>query len=158
MSTTLAAPPPGARLYHGGFPGLRPGDLIEPHPPAVVDGCRICEARAAGEDPIVPGLGVVDPATRHPDRVYVTSDREYGRFHASKVWLGDLYQVGPVGDLVASTEDHWPTWTCQAARVVAVVSRAVRLTDRQRRTLLNKWERRDEAAALARLAGGRQTG
>lgn len=103
MSTTPAAPPPGARLYHGGIPGVGPGDLIEPHPPAVVDGCRICEARAAGEDPTVPGLGVVDPATKHPDRVYVTSDREYGRFHASKVWLGDLYQVEPVGDLRAST-------------------------------------------------------
>ncbi|MGW4824642.1 hypothetical protein ACWEP4_38395 [Streptomyces sp. NPDC004227] len=158
MSTTPAAPPPGARLYHGGIPGVGPGDLIEPHPPAVVDGCRICEARAAGEDPTVPGLGVVDPATKHPDRVYVTSDREYGRFHASKVWLGDLYQVEPVGDLRASTEDHWPSWTCEAALVVAVVSRAVRLTDRQRRTLLNKWERHDEAAALARLADGRQAG
>ncbi|MFB6961871.1 hypothetical protein ACFCYB_34035 [Streptomyces sp. NPDC056309] len=158
MSTTPAAPPPGTRLYHGGIPGLRPGDLIEPHPPAVVDGCPVCEARAAGEDPTVPGLGVVDPATKHPDRVYVTSDREYARYYASRVWLGDLYQVEPIGDLAASTEDHWPTWTCEAARVVAVVSRAVRLTYRQRRTLLNKWERHDEAAALARLAGGRQTG
>lgn len=85
MSTTPDAPLPGARLYHGGIPGLRPGDLIETHPPAVVDGCPICEARAAGRDYEVPGLGIVDPATQHPDRVYVTTDREYARHYASRV-------------------------------------------------------------------------
>lgn len=158
MSLTPPQPPPGTRLFHGGVPDLRPGDLIKPHPPNVVEGCATCEARAAGRNHEVPGLGVVDPATLHTDRVYVTSDREYARFYASKYWLGDLYQVEPVGDLLASDEDHFPTWMCEAARVVSVVSRAVRLTDRQRRTLTNKWDRRDTATALERLTGGRQAG
>ncbi|MEU3347769.1 hypothetical protein ABZ723_22780 [Streptomyces sp. NPDC006700] len=158
MSSTPAAPPPARGSTTAASPACGPGDLIEPHPPAVVDGCAICEARAAGRDLEVPGLGVVDPATRHPDRLYVTSDREYARYYASRTSLGDLYQVEPIGGLQPSTEDHWPTWKCEAARVVAVVSRAVRLTYRQRRMLLNKWERYDEAAALARLVGGRQTG
>ncbi|MFE0541078.1 hypothetical protein [Streptomyces sp. NPDC058891] len=154
MGTTPDAPPPGARLYHGGIPGLRPGDLIRPHPPAVVDGCRICEARAAGRDHEVPGLGVVDPATRHPDRVYITTDREYARHYASRVWLGDLYTVEPIGDLAVSTEDRFPSWTCEAARVIGIVTRAVRLTRRQRITLDHRWGRLDETALLERLADG----
>jgi hypothetical protein len=119
-----------------------------------VDGCAICEAKARGEQPRVPGIpGIVDPLTGRPDRVYVTTDREYGRFYASKHWLGDLYTIEPVGDLGPSTEDHFPTWSVPAARVLTVYDRAVRLTPGQRRTLSNRWERADLAHAFARLAG-----
>lgn len=127
------------RLFHGGVPGLRPGDLIEPGPPHVVDGCPICAARAQGLSYTVPDLGVVDPPTGRPDRVYITSHRDYGRFHASKYPLGDLYTVQPVGAVEESTEDFFPTWTAEVAVVTSVVSRAVRLTDQQRRTLLRRW-------------------
>lgn len=48
--------------YHGGIPGLKPGDLITPHTPNVVDGCAICAAKAAGQQPHVPGLGVIEPS------------------------------------------------------------------------------------------------
>jgi len=140
------------RYFHGGIPDLNPGDLIKPHPPRVVDGCPICVARAEGKNHVVPGLGVVDPATKHPDRVYVTTDRLYGLFYASKFWLGDLYVVDPLGDVEASVEDRFPSFTCEGARVLSVVSRAVRLTDRQRTTLTNKWKRRDEDARHQRWA------
>jgi hypothetical protein len=139
-----------ARLFHGGMPGLKPGGLITPHAPNVVDGCAICAAKAAGEQPVVKGLGVVDPLTERPDRVYVTSDREYARFYASKYPLGDLYVIEPVGELEPSGEDHFPSWTVPAARVVSVYDRAVRLTPHQRRTLLRRWQAADLEHAIAR--------
>lgn len=144
----MTAPAQHVRYFHGGIPDLNRGDLIKPHPPRIVDGCPICVARAAGKNLTVPGLGVVDPATKHPDRVYVSTDRDYARFYASKFWLGDLYVVEPVGDVVASVEDPFPSFTCEGARILSIVSRAVRLTDRQRTTLTNKWKRRDEAARV----------
>lgn len=138
------------RYFHGGIPSLKPGDLITPHPPNVVDGCDICAAKAAGQQPVVDGLGVVDPLTERPDRVYLTSDREYARFYASKYPLGDLYVVEPVGDLEPSAEDHFPTWTAPAARVASVYDRAVRLTPHRRRTLLRRWKAADLEHARAR--------
>ncbi|MFG2404200.1 hypothetical protein ACGFR8_07650 [Streptomyces brevispora] len=138
------------RLFHGGVPGLVAGDRVVPAPPHVVDGCPICAAKAAGVQPAVPGLGNVDPITERPDRVYVTSDREYGRFYASKRWLGDLYTVEPAGELEVSTEDLFPTWCVEAAVVTGVVSRAVRLTDRQRLTLTRRWKALEDAQRFAR--------
>lgn len=144
---------PAVRYYHGGVPGLMPGDLIVPHRPNVVDGCPICVARAAGEAYEVPGVGVVDPPTGRPDRVYLTTDREYGRFHASRYWLGDLYSVEPMGDVERSQEDLFPTWCAGGAVVTGVVSRAVRLTDRQRRSLVCRWSALESAAGWARFGG-----
>ncbi|MEU1273046.1 hypothetical protein [Streptomyces sp. NPDC005799] len=134
------------RYFHGGIPGLKPGGLITPHEPNYVDGCPTCDAKKQGVQPVVEGLGVVDPLTERPDRVYITTDREYARFYASKYPLGDLYVVEPVGGIEASTEDHFPTWTTPAARVVSVYDRAVRLTPHRRRTLLNRWAVADAAA------------
>lgn len=138
------------RYFHGGIPGLKPGDLITPHPPNVVDGCDICAAKAAGRQPVVEGLGVVDPLTERTDRVYVTTDREYARFYASKYPRGDLYVVEPVGELEPSTEDHFPSWTVSAVRVRTVYDRYVRLTDKQRRSLLRRWTATDIEHARAR--------
>ncbi|MEU0275977.1 hypothetical protein [Streptomyces sp. NPDC006307] len=143
--------PDAVRYFHGGVPGLNPGDLLAPHRPNTVDGCPICAAKAAGEQPIVPGLGNVDPLTERPDRIYITTDREYARFYASKWWLGDLYAVEPMGEVEESTEDLFPTWCAQGAVVVSVVSRAVRLTGKQRRTLLRRWGALEDAARRERL-------
>ncbi|MEU5834535.1 hypothetical protein ABZ820_12795 [Streptomyces diacarni] len=145
MTPNPSQPRP-VRYFHGGVPGLRPGDLITPHPPRVVDGCAVCQARAAGVQPTVPGLGVVDPITERPERVYVTTDRDYGRFYASRWYRGDLYVVEPVGELEESTEDRFPTWTCEAARVRSVYDRCVLLTGSQRRSLLRRWTAADLAA------------
>lgn len=147
-------PPRPERFFHGGIPGLRPGDLLTPHPPNVVDGCQICATKAAGQQPLVPGLGIVDPLTERPDRVYLTSDREYGRFYASKFPRGDLYVVEPVGDVEPTDEDRFDSWMCEAARVRTVYDRYVQLTVRQRRALLRRWTAADLAAAqTARKAG-----
>jgi hypothetical protein len=134
------------RYFHGGYPGLKPGQLITPHPPNVVDGCAICAAKAAGQQPEVPGLGIIDPLTDRPDRIYITTDREYARFYASKYPRGDLYTVEPVGDLEPSAEDHFPSWTVPAARVRHIYDRYVQLTPGQRRSLLRRWTAADLAA------------
>ena len=121
------------KLWHGGVDGLRVGDLLEPSPPKLVPGCAVCAAHAHGQD------HPLEPATKHPDRIYLTTDREYARFYASKYVYGDLYQVEPIGTLEWSTEDPFPTWKATSARITAVYARAVRLTNSQRRALLRRW-------------------
>jgi hypothetical protein len=125
-------------FWHGGVTGLNVGDMLEPghsrdsrHP-----GCEICEARARG-------ASAIDMASARPDRVYVTSDRDYARFHASMYGHGDLYIVEPVGELEPSAEDKFPSWTCPAARVVAVVGRGIQLTHKQRRNVYLRWAKLD---------------
>lgn len=137
------------RLWHGGYPGLRPGDLIEPgHARRSHDGCPWCEARAAeaagGPRPVVDGLAL------EQGRVYMTSDREYARHYASLWGRGDLYRVEPVGDVARSTEDTIESWTAPAARVIAVYDRAVLLTWSQRRALHRRWTAADLEAARRR--------
>lgn len=134
------------RYFHGGVPGLKPGDTIIPSPPHVIDGCKVCEARAMGQTATVGGAAI-DPPTGRPDRVYITSDRDYARFYASRYWYGDLYTVEPVGQLEPSTEDPFPTWCVPSARVASVYTRAVLLTPSQRRSLLRRWFDADMARA-----------
>jgi hypothetical protein len=130
------------RLFHGGVPGLRAGDLIEPgHERKVHDGCAWCTARAQ-LPPSADGLAL------QVDRVYLTPERPYARYYASLYGRGDLYQVEAVGDLVRSTEDTVETWTAPAARVLVAVDRAVLLTHGERRRLYRSWGAAD-AAALA---------
>lgn len=125
------------RYWHGGVPGLRPGDLVTPHEPNIVDGCPICAARAQRLTATLGGQ-TIDPPTGRPDRVYITTDRDYGRFYASRYWRGDLYTVEPVGEPEPSTENPFPTWCAPAARVLAVYDRAVQLTPSQRRSLYRR--------------------
>lgn len=132
------------RYWHGGIPGLRPGDLIVPSEPNYLDNCPVCQAKKAGINT------PMDPLTGHPDSVYITTDRDYGRFYASKYPRGDLYRVEPVGDLVASDEDRFPTWRARSVRVAAVLDRCVTLTHRQRTSLIHRWEVLDRAAVRGR--------
>lgn len=161
-----------APLYHGGLPGLKPGDLLKPAPPRVEDGCPCCVARAEGRvftvrearawalefppakrDQMLRALEGVDPdAPFDPptgdQAVYVTTDVGYATWYAARS-RGDLYRVEPVGEAVRSTEDHFPTWKCSGARVVAVVRRGVTLTRRDRRELERRWKKADLQAARA---------
>lgn len=124
------------RLWHGGVPGLRPGDLIEPgHARAALDGCPWCAARAAG----AAGPGGLDGPSAHADRVYLTTNVLYARHYASLYGRGDVYLVAPVGDITRSGEDSIETWLAEAARVVKVPHRAVLLTMTERRRLAREW-------------------
>lgn len=136
------------RLFHGGVPGLRAGDLITPgHARQAKDGCPWCAARAAGEHG--PGPGGIDGPSAHADRVYLTPVRLYAAHYASLYGRGDLYQVEPVGVLERSTEDSMETWLAPAARVVVAVDRAVPLTMTERRRLPREWRAADAAAGRA---------
>jgi len=141
------------RLWHGGMPGLRPGDiLMGGHERRTHPGCPWCEARSTGRTLVVDGHPIDGPSAR-PDRLYLTADRDYARFYASLWGRGDLYRVTPIGDLEVSDEDHaFPSWTAPSGQVVAVYARAVLLTMTQRRALLRRWKAGDERAAAERLA------
>jgi hypothetical protein len=123
------------RLWHGGAPGLRPGDLIEPRPDGdtrhLVDGCPTCQAMARGE--------TYEGGPR-PDRVYVTADREYARLYAAGYPRGGLYRVEAIGDLEETTgvDDPVPSWAVPAARVLAVYDAVVRLTPAEARRLARR--------------------
>lgn len=164
-------------LYHGGRAGLVVGEMIVPAPPHVEDGCPVCVARAQGRtlrvgeyrawlrtlgpraEPVLAALEgaddfePVDPPRAKADAVYVTSDLAYARWYAARS-RGDLYRVVTVGPAERSPEDHFPTWTAPAARVVRVIERMVRLQRRDRRALLRRWKKADEIAARGVIAGG----
>lgn len=109
------------RYFHGGAPGLAPGDLITPQeaPGWHRDDCEWC--RSGADD------------SRHPETVYVTTEREYGRYYASRYGKGWLYVVDPVGEAVRSDEDGPETYRCPSARVRSLYERCVVLTRNQRR-------------------------
>lgn len=122
-------------LYHGGVPGLKPGDLITPghsrddhH-----DGCPMCRARRE--------QGAEAPeGTRHPDMVYCTIDRLEARLYASLYGKGDVYQVEPMGELTPSTDEGDPEgcYRCVKLRVKRITDVHVTLTMKDRRRLARK--------------------
>ena len=118
-------------LYHGGVPGLRPGDLIEPgHPQG--PSRRKFEALY---------LGKVDPPTWNADLVHLTPSRIYAAGYAHNYPHGDLYRAEPVGVVDVSGEDGPETYMAPAARVIAAVDRAVTLTASEIRRALREVNR-----------------
>jgi len=109
--------------WHGGKPGLRPGDVIEPQPLGtgahLIDGCEICEARKRGEQLPTDNLDAT--------KVYITTDRTYARIYAAGYPDGALYRVEPIGDMETSP-DPVPSWGCASARVVSVYDPLVRMS------------------------------
>lgn len=139
------------RLYHGGTPGLRPGEVITPHEAKRIDGCPWCESGA--DD------------THRPDRVFATTFRLYGRYYASKYVLGWLYRVEERDGMELSDGDPFETYHAGGFTVLSVLDRAVQLTPTERRRLLRLWKEADEARGmpknvtadieLERMIGGR---
>lgn len=124
------------RYWHGGAPGLKPGDLVEPRASDdarhLVDGCAVCEARRQGKQ-----LAEDD---NNPNLVYLTTDRDYARIFAAGYPRGGLYVVEPVGELVdRSAHDPAPSWGCAAARVVSVHDRLVVLSGKEFRRLRRRY-------------------
>lgn len=116
------------RYFHGGPPGLRPGDLIEPRPPGdtahLLDDCPTCQARKAGAP--------LDGDDNDPSLVYVTTSRDYARIYAAGYPRGGLYVVEPIGEMVdRSAHDPEPSWGVPAARVLAVYDPLVTLSPAQ---------------------------
>jgi hypothetical protein len=122
------------RYFHGGAPGLRVGEMIEPQPLSegrhLLDGCPTCEARKAGQQLPTDDLD--------PDLIYVTTDRDYARIYAAGYPLGALYVVEPIGEL-APSPDPVPSWGCAAAIVSGVYDACVRLSPGETRRALRRF-------------------
>ena len=146
------------RYWHGGMPGLRVGDLIEPGlERATRDDCPICDARRVGAS-LAAGNAIIDAPSAHRDRIYITTDRLYAKHYASLYGRGDLYRVEPISDLLRSTEDSYETYAVTAARVVSVYDRAVLLTWSERRRLYREWGQADLDHAAAQRDSGASEG
>lgn len=153
MTSSMGTTP---RLFHGGVPDLRPGDLIEPgHDRLQHDGCPWCEARANGEA----YLGLDGPAL-HDDRVYATTNRVYAKMHASLWGRGDLYRVEPVGTWERSTEDSIETYTAPASPSTSAGSRRRGGTDGSGGSSVRGAARRDRCGSArdANAAGNSSSG
>lgn len=92
-----------AVYFHGGAPGLQPGDLIRP---AISLGIRKTKT------PNQPRY--------NPRRVYITRIRWYAELFANGS-QGDLYEVKPVGHTIPDL-DARGSFCCSCAEVVAVVA------------------------------------
>ena len=159
-------------FYHGGIRDMAVGDVLVPSPPHVYDGCPICLARESGRTPTVGLLrgllrqrmsdpraqqalqlleGEPDDAPLDPPSeakaVYVTSDIEYATWYAARSGNGALYRVEPIGPLVRSQTDHFPSWHVESARVVQVLRRRVVLDRTERRSIMRRWKKADEKFA-----------
>lgn len=131
----LVAPVGPPRYWHGGAPGLKPGELITPRQHGddahLVDGCPTCEARKQGAPPPDDDLD--------PNRVYVTTDRDYARIYAAGYPCGALYTVDLVGELPDPSDDPVPSWAVEAARVRAVYDPLVTLDMKEVRRLMRRY-------------------
>lgn len=118
--------------YHGGAPGLKVGDYLEPRPAGdtkhLHDDCAVCVARAAG-------LPLPDDDL-DPTKVYITSERIYAKLYAVGYPRGAIYRVEPEGELTESPDpDATGSRACDRAKIVAVLDPLVaslRPTDMRR--------------------------
>lgn len=131
------------RYWHGGAPGLVPGDMITPRRPDdtrhlhALGECATCDARRAG--------GPLAFDDNDPTMVYITTARDYARLYASGYPRGSLYVVEPVGEMVdrwreGTGEDCEPSWGVPAARVLLVYDRLVSLTPKEVGRLERRWK------------------
>jgi hypothetical protein len=102
------------RLYHGGVPGLIPGQKLLP--PLLTDACS-CAEYDGGEH-------------CRADRVYVTTDAEEAAVYAALTapsGRGDVYEVEPVGELEpdSAAVPGSASYAAAAATVVRVIRRGV---------------------------------
>ncbi|MEV6738621.1 hypothetical protein AB0N14_17500 [Streptomyces sp. NPDC051104] len=143
--TTL---PPGARLFHRGVPGLRPGALVLPPVVTGVERTLTGTAQALG----------ASPEHARGDRVYVTIGRDVARVYAAFKPDGSLYEVHTDGVLEADPDCTVPgvSFACTAAVVVRVVDPVVLFRDRPFDAWVRMLNRATEAAGA--LVGGRQAG
>ncbi len=109
--------PATCRLYHGGVPGLVPGQAL--YPPSLT-GHRSCAEFEAEHC--------------RSDRVYLTMDQADAVVYAALAPLGgggDVYEVAPLGALESDPPGGLCTssYSAPAATVVAVVRRGVSLDE-----------------------------
>src|SRR6478609_7808015 len=127
------------KLFHGGVPDLRVGDVIAPGHPRGHEKCPWCEARAAAA-----GLDMDGPP-HHLLRIYATSHRLYAKQCASLLGYGDLYRVTTDGDVKPCDEYSFDTVVAERLIVAAVLDRAVLLTASEQRRLTRECKTAEKA-------------
>jgi hypothetical protein len=135
--------------FHGGAPGLMPGELILP--PSVTDSTTTVGSRARGQL----------KQKYRADRVFITPDLKFALFFAAMHPSGEgvVYKVEPIGEL--EIDPHWEsirsegtayreTKQCGSARVIAIVNVPDGMFAEARFLLAptteNKWERTQREA------------
>jgi rifampin ADP-ribosylating transferase len=105
------------RLYHGGVPGLIPGEKLLP--PLLTDASSCAD---------------YDGEHCRADRVYVTTDAEEAAMYAALTapgGRGDVYEVEPIGELELdpAAAPETSSYATPAATVVRVIRRGVPLEE-----------------------------
>jgi len=97
------------KFYHGGIPGLRPGDRVLPPSttgkPTVLDFAR--ETAPCGP--------------QREDRVYLATEVEHARVFAAAYPYGGVYEVDPVGFVAPDPDATGPGYSWQAGEAVVVL-------------------------------------
>lgn len=124
--------PADARLYHGGAPGRKPGDLLLP--PAET-GYRTHEVRWREELGIDLRAQGLDADRYLADRVYLTTRRDLAEAYAMAHYLtrdgdrpGMLYLAEPVGGLEDDPDLPGISFQCARARVVRIYDPYVQMS------------------------------
>jgi hypothetical protein len=109
------------RYFHGGIPGLKPGQLLLP-------------PNTTGTDRTLATYSeqLADSGHVRRDRVYLTVGRDVAKVYAAFYPDGALYEVEPDGDTVPDPDCAVPgvSFECPAARVLRVVDPVVLLRAR----------------------------
>lgn len=106
------------RWYHGGFPGLAPGDLLVP--PA-----------ESGTERTLSQYVVGQPHGTRRDVVYLAARQDDARVYAALYPDGALYLVEPIGPTEPDPDAPGRAVMCARARVVEVVRPRVVLAHRR---------------------------
>lgn len=120
---------PDTRVWHGGWPHLRPGDLLLP--PAVTGNAR----QAAGRERLltVPGMNAdaITPDDLTPDWVHFSPHRRvalaFAATAAKSFGYGALYVVEPDGPVETDPDMPVQGLRAHAARITAVYDPHIRL-------------------------------
>lgn len=108
------------RYWHGGFPGLRPGDFI-------VSAIESGTTRSLTGYGTQPGYSVDHV---RPDRVHLTAERASAKAFAAAYPDGALYQAEPIGEIEPDPDAPAEAIRCERARVITVYDPCVRWAER----------------------------
>jgi hypothetical protein len=101
------------RYWHGGAPGLNPGDKLLP--PDLTGTSHTLSAYVTDADNA--------PHAQRRDLVYVTTSKAVARAYAAFYLDGALYEVAPADPIEPDPDCYEPglSWQCPAATVTAIV-------------------------------------
>lgn len=113
------------RLWHGGVPGLKVGDLLRPVSETDTEHSLTRYAARVG----------LNRDHVRQDRVHLTSDRAVARAYAAAYPNGALYVAEPIGETEPDPDAPEIALRCPQARITAAYDPCVRWAERGTRWL-----------------------